>query len=191
MSKSFDENKYFYFIRHGQTDWNAERRCMGQKDIALNEEGARQAREAAISLNNIAFNSICFSPLKRAADTAKIIAANKAVTLQEFEELKEQCYGIFEGMLTVDIKKMRTDKGDTYWPDDAEKDEEFNLRITTLIDKVMQLPAPALVVSHSGVYKALLNIMRTKHAPIDLENCVAVKFSHDKPSNEWKVDICE
>jgi broad specificity phosphatase PhoE len=67
----------FYFIRHGETDWNLEHRGMGQKNIPLNARGLEQAHEAAKVLAHEAIRTICHSPLDRAKDTAKIIAANK------------------------------------------------------------------------------------------------------------------
>lgn len=63
-----------YFIRHGQTDWNAQRRFQGSQDIPLNEAGCAQAREIASRFENTKFSRIYHSPLKRAEKTAQILS---------------------------------------------------------------------------------------------------------------------
>jgi len=97
----------FYFIRHGQTDWNKERRYMGQTDIPLNATGIAQAQTAAQNLQKISFSKIFSSPLQRALQTATIIGqtTNKEVII--IDELKEGCWGVMEGK----------DKGDEAWYD--------------------------------------------------------------------------
>jgi probable phosphoglycerate mutase len=63
----------FYFIRHGQTDWNAIGRMQGQSDIPLNATGLQQAKEAAEKFVGLDIDRIVSSPLKRASVTAQII----------------------------------------------------------------------------------------------------------------------
>lgn len=71
--------KDFYYIRHGETDWNLAHRGMGQKNIPLNARGVQQAHEAAKILAKESIDTICYSPLDRAKDTAFIIAANRTL----------------------------------------------------------------------------------------------------------------
>ena len=74
-----------YLIRHGETDWNIERRLQGQVDIELNEFGRTLAVKTGKGLENIQFD-ICFtSPLKRARETAELILAGK-VKVNHFEQ---------------------------------------------------------------------------------------------------------
>ncbi len=61
--------KDFYFVRHGQTDWNLAHRAQGQSDIPLNAEGRRQARDAAKAAAQLKIGTICCSPLSRAVET--------------------------------------------------------------------------------------------------------------------------
>ena len=62
-----------YFVRHGETDWNKDRKIQGQVNISLNEFGRHLARETAKGLKEIPFD-VCFtSPLDRARETAEII----------------------------------------------------------------------------------------------------------------------
>ena len=74
-----------YFMRHGETVWNTERRYQGMTDIELSAEGLRQADIAAERFKGIDIDKIYCSPLKRAAATAKPIADEKGldVILQE------------------------------------------------------------------------------------------------------------
>ena len=65
----------FYLVRHGQTDWNNEKRMQGHMDIPMNEEGIRQINELAEGLikEGIIFNRLISSPLDRARKSAEII----------------------------------------------------------------------------------------------------------------------
>ena len=87
-----------YFIRHGQTDLNRKRVLQGRVDQPLNEEGIAQAKEAGeyLRAKGVTFDRILSSPLKRAKDTAQIIAGEK-VPLQTDERLLEMDYGPYEG----------------------------------------------------------------------------------------------
>lgn len=66
--------KPFYFMRHGQTDYNKENRCMGSLDIPLNSIGEQQAYDALKILNGLSIARLVSSPLQRAYTTAKVVA---------------------------------------------------------------------------------------------------------------------
>ena len=87
-----------YIIRHGQTDLNRKRVLQGRVDQPLNEEGIAQAQEAGERLRaqGVTFDRIISSPLKRAMDTALIIAGEN-VPQQTDERLLEMDYGPYEG----------------------------------------------------------------------------------------------
>lgn len=88
----------FYFIRHGQTDWNLKHIAMGSKNIPLNQAGVEQAHEAKKLMHGYEFNSIVSSPLERALQTAEILnAENSTRKIQIIDELKEACWGEMEG----------------------------------------------------------------------------------------------
>lgn len=99
-----------YFIRHGQTDWNAARRYQGQRDIALNDKGRSQARRNGAVLTRLApaihAADYVASPLGRARETMEIVRA--AMTLDPTgyrleDVLREIHYGHWEGQLAEDI----------------------------------------------------------------------------------------
>ena len=183
-------HKSFYFIRHGETDWNREHIFMGQKDIPLNQYGIQQAQEAAKNLAGIEIASITTSPLKRATRTAEIIAEaiKKPITL--IEELKECCWGTKEGQAADDqtfFKKWLEGDG----PAGAETAQEFEKRVLSGLNQALKLPGPALIVAHGGVYAA---IRRHLSLPVVyLHNCMP--FYHrppQHPTHPWFVhDLAE
>lgn len=101
-------------VRHGETDWNLQRRIQGSTDIPLNDTGRRQARDAADSLRaRLAGDGplvVAASDLSRARETAGIIAATLgAAEPRTYPELRERNYGDAEG---VDIGEFRERWGD-------------------------------------------------------------------------------
>jgi broad specificity phosphatase PhoE len=101
-------------VRHGETDWNVEGRYQGQADPPLNERGREQARQTAAEIAMLRPDAIYSSPLKRAWETAQIIAEVAGIpdVIPE-PRLKEISQGEWEGMLVTEIQ--------------AEYPEEFRL----------------------------------------------------------------
>ena len=88
-----------YLVRHGQTDWNKEKRLQGQEDIPLNDFGRHLAKETGIGLRNVRFD-LCFSSdLKRALETANLILdeGSSKVPIIMDKRLKEIAFGEWEG----------------------------------------------------------------------------------------------
>jgi probable phosphoglycerate mutase len=90
-------------VRHGETAWNAERRMQGHLDIALNEEGLRQAAALGRALLQMPLDAVWSSDLQRAAQTADAIAAPRGMTVGIDAGLRERCFGIFEGALYAEL----------------------------------------------------------------------------------------
>ena len=90
-----------YLVRHGQTDWNNERRFQGHRDIPLNEAGVRQINDLAdkIAGEKVVFDKLITSPLDRARKSAEIIAQktgfNKEIIIDE--DMIERDCGALEG----------------------------------------------------------------------------------------------
>lgn len=87
----------FLFVRHGQTDWNRDGRFLGRTDLALNETGLAQARQAATRLAPVEFDLIVTSPLVRAMETASIIGTALKRPLRMETLLVECDFGVLEG----------------------------------------------------------------------------------------------
>ena len=86
-----------YFVRHGETDWNKQRRIQGQADIPLNEFGIHLARETARGLADIPFAACYSSPLGRARKTAEIILGDRDVPVITDTRIEEMSFGEYEG----------------------------------------------------------------------------------------------
>lgn len=85
-------------IRHGETEWNAERRIQGQIDITLNALGRQQARAAGRNLRDSGLRALYASDLRRAWETAELIGAALNLTPQPEPGLRERDYGVFAGL---------------------------------------------------------------------------------------------
>jgi broad specificity phosphatase PhoE len=95
-------DRVFYIFRHGETDWNRERRCQGHTNISLNETGRIQAVELACKLLDFPIDVIVSSDLDRALSTGTIVAEKKGIPLIVDSRLREMSYGEAEGMLFND-----------------------------------------------------------------------------------------
>ena len=94
-------------IRHGETAWNAVRRLQGHIDIPLNAEGERQAGALARALAAEPVDVIVSSDLQRARQTAQAVAAQRGgAPVQVDANLRERCYGVFEGMLYSEAERQ-------------------------------------------------------------------------------------
>jgi broad specificity phosphatase PhoE len=104
--------KHLYIFRHGETDWNKERRSQGWIDIPLNNTGIEQANDLAKSLEPIGLDVIYSSPLSRACETAKIVAKPTDISILMHDDLRERNFGIFSGKivrLTSNPDEVSTD----------------------------------------------------------------------------------
>jgi len=99
-------------IRHGQTDWNLERRLQGQEDIPLNDTGKKQAEDVAslvgrIRENGVNFGAVFSSPLSRATCTADRIASSLGMEkAQILPSLNERDYGSLSGLTIEERRKL-------------------------------------------------------------------------------------
>jgi broad specificity phosphatase PhoE len=97
----------FYLIRHGETDWNVERRWQGHADATLNDRGRRQAQlvAARMQAEAVAFDAIYSSDLDRAFKTAWAIAATTGVPVQLLPPLREMDVGNWSGFTFAEIQQ--------------------------------------------------------------------------------------
>jgi broad specificity phosphatase PhoE len=156
--------KPFYFVRHGQTDFNKEHRISGSINIPLNEEGKKQALEAAKSLKNKKIDLIITSPMIRAKETAEIISKSIDIpTIIYNEGLKEANWGIIEGKPISEIQSQLD-----YWVDggDIDKSEnikDFRIRIAATFNEILDKYNNFLIVSHGALYGNLMEIIGNEY----------------------------
>ncbi len=178
--------KSFYFIRHGETDWNRRSIYMGLKDIPLNQLGIEQAELAAWKLQKEPIECIATSPLLRAMKTAEIIAAILKKPITVIDDLKECGWGVHEGQQIEEDGVIRQ-KWLTGEPHEgAEKIQDFAIRVMSGLQKSLELPSPVLIVSHGGVYAALQRIF--SWPSLYLENCTSIYHSPPlAPTHSWSI----
>jgi broad specificity phosphatase PhoE len=175
-------NTSFYFIRHGETDWNRENRIMGGADIPLNGTGRLQAKRAATRLKDLNIQSICHSPLKRAKETAVILNEMLHCPLIEVDFLKECSWGTFEGELKWN-KQYLEQWINGITPEGAETCEAFKERAMEGVKLSLVHPCP-LIVSHGGIYWAIQQLLCKNNSYKRAENCFPYYFSPTE-KNEW------
>jgi probable phosphoglycerate mutase len=155
-------------IRHGETDWNAERRLQGHLDIELNSEGVRQATLLAAALSCECVDAIYASDLRRAHQTAQALATGRDMVVQIEPHLRERCYGAFEGLRYAEIAErfpeayetMLARELDARYPPGvnvAETLREFSARAVSAVMKLSKHPQhkKIVVVTHGGVLDCL------------------------------------
>lgn len=92
-------NRVFYIFRHGETNWNRERRCQGHTNISLNETGLKQAQLLAQKMKDFPITRIVSSDLDRARVTGEFVAKSLSIPINTDARLREMSYGEAEGML--------------------------------------------------------------------------------------------
>lgn len=139
-----------YIVRHGETDWNIEGRYGGRVDVPLNEKGLEQAKTTALKLQNIRFDLVFSSPLKRAYDTAKIITNNNIII---DNRLIERDNGDMEGKLKKDIPEKIDFNDPNEKRYNIESIVDFRNRINSFFDEITTKykGKNILVVTHAGV----------------------------------------
>lgn len=90
-------------VRHGETDWNLEKRYQGHRDIPLNETGRQQARDIARRLQHEQIEAVYSSDLCRARETAEVIAQSLSLSVQVDARLREMSFGLWEGKTFSEI----------------------------------------------------------------------------------------
>jgi len=151
----------FYFLRHGQTDWNLQGRLQGHTDIPLNETGLAQARAAADMLAHKSIGIIVSSPLVRALKTAAIVSERIDRPIYIDSQLKERSFGAFEGQIIADLKRSLglepQQRLTAYLPADAEQWPDTGARARAAFGNSLAKFAwrNVLFVAHAGLFGAL------------------------------------
>lgn len=143
-----------YIVRHGETDWNAEKRIQGrQPNIPLNANGRKQAQKLAQKIAGFHIDVCLCSPLQRAVETAKILHGGKIII---DERLAERSYGILEGRISSEIS-VKTGAWNMKMPLPVpfETVHEIMARVKSFLDDIKKQYADknVLVVTHGGVVR--------------------------------------
>jgi broad specificity phosphatase PhoE len=176
-----------YFIRHGETDWNAQARYQGQVDIPLNDTGRGQAKRNGEALRAIVKNPAEFdfisSPLGRTRETMAIVRAAFGLTMDgvQFDDrLREMSYGHWEGQLAADLPRTdpvgTAERARDWWhwrPVDGESYDDLTIRVSSWL---ATLTRDTIVSSHGGVSRAV----RGAVVPVPREDVPRLKVPQDR-----------
>ncbi len=186
-----------HLVRHGETDWNVQKRYQGSQDIPLNERGRLQAAETAKALKDLQFAGIYSSHLKRAVETAEIIRGSRDQHIELFTQLKETCYGGLEGKTFAEIEAQYGHRFDLAthhglsnleklhykFVPDVESGYEVIQRVLPALELIAQkhLDDDVLIVTHGGVIRALLvHLANHDWSSTKIQNGQVVTFLYEE-----------
>ena len=156
-----------YFTRHGETVWNVENKICGMTDSPLTERGRAQARALGqkVKAGGYAIDEILYSPLSRAADTAKAIADATGIPARCKPRLRGQCFGKYEGTPRNGGESML----------------QLAQRIYNLLDELRDQPDKTyLLVAHNGIARVVESyfhdMTNEEYALAGIRNCELVEY---------------
>jgi broad specificity phosphatase PhoE len=150
--------------RHGETDWNRERRVLGWSNIPLNETGIRQARQLAGWLPAFKIARVYSSPLRRTFQTAEILCSGLGLEPVPEPHFTEANIGDWEGRLWKDLADDPTrlqyyDRPDTARPPGGETSAEVRARAVSGIEAIRKVEPDGtiLIVTHADLVRCVLS----------------------------------
>lgn len=191
----------FCLVRHGETDWNVERRLQGHADIDLNMRGFAQAEQMARALQkiNLQFDVLYTSDLQRAAKTAKEIEQLFNASALVSSALRERHLGALQGLTMDEAPKTEPELWRSHLDRNLNEElrggesiAQFSSRIKEALDQIRKqhIGKTILIVSHGGALDMMYRL--ASNQSLDSEKAVAVPnaslnwISHD--GHSWKID---
>ncbi len=185
-------NITLYIVRHGETDWNAERRYQGQADIPMNGKGRAQAKRNGEALRallpGLAEVDFVSSPLVRARETMEILRTALGLSARDYridERLKELNYGHWEGTLQKDLPTLDPEglelraKNPYRWrPTGGESYEDLMIRCC---DWLQGVDRDTLITAHGGTMRTLsahlagLDVARVPDLPAPQDKVMVIR----------------
>lgn len=191
----------FCLVRHGETDWNVERRLQGHTDIPLNQHGITQATQMAKALKaiHLQFDVLYSSDLQRAANTARAVEKIFSVKAIVDQALRERHLGALQGLtidqapnLKPDLWSIHLARNVDHTLEGGESIKQFANRIHTALENIRTQHAgkTILLVSHGGTLDMMYRL--ASNQSLESEKAVAVPnaslswISHNGCS--WQID---
>ena len=146
-----------YFTRHGETVWNVENKICGVTDIPLTDKGRAQARALGrrLAAEPTGITRILCSPLVRASETARLIAAETGLPLTVEPRLREQAFGRYEGTPRNGAAFALAELHFIDRFDGGESMLQLAARIYALLDELRGQDGPVLLVAHNGIARVV------------------------------------
>lgn len=161
--------KDFYFIRHGETDVNADpNHKRSDYDLPLNSKGRKQAQSLHPLIKELNLSVVCTSPIQRAQETKNIATNGLAVKHFEEEGLSECKAAVWNAMVTLEEGR------DIQYSDDV---DGFFSRVLAGLNRSLEKDDPMLIVAHGGIHWAMCYHMMIENHPWKVGNCQLVHFS--------------
>ena len=174
-----------HLFRHGQTDWNEERRVQGQSESQLTELGIQQAKELSTRIQHLNFDQIYCSSSVRTRQTADHAFAGFETQIKFLDSLREIDLGPWEGHLYDDIAVRDPDSFKHFWEQPhlfdvkgAETFYQLQERAVGAVSKMLKqfVSRKVAIVSHGALIKSLLchfqqRPMNELWAPPNMHNC--------------------
>ena len=176
-----------YFVRHGQTVWNVENKICGATDIELTEYGHQQAVETGKKIleAGIQADEILYSPLIRAAETARHISEITGIPARVEPRLKEQNFGKWESTARdgEEFKKAKEDFCSRY--EGGESMLHLAQRIYNLLDEIKEESGEKtyILVAHNGIARVVQSyfyeMTNAEFAAFGVKNCEVLKYEFE------------
>ncbi|MGN0291502.1 MAG: histidine phosphatase family protein [Lachnospiraceae bacterium] len=173
---------HIYFTRHGQTIWNVENKICGATDIELTELGHQQAVELGkeIIQQEIQIDEILYSPLVRAAETARHISEITGIPMRMEMRLKEQNFGKYESTPRNGEEFARMKMQFVNHFDGGETMLHLAQRIYNLLDELKEEDKTFLLVAHNGIARVVhsyfYDMGNEEYAGFGIKNCEIKKY---------------
>ena len=165
-------------VRHGETDWNRERRIQGHADSLLNATGIEQARCLASRLAGTRIDAIYTSDVSRTRKTAEVIVEGRGIDVRELSDLRERNYGRWEGVTQEEWQATDPEgfahwkrSPDTYTPPGGERLEDVLARASRAVEYIEQQHSnddSIVVVGHGA--SLLVLVVRLLDLPLSYRN---------------------
>ncbi len=155
-----------YVLRHAESRWNVEGRLQGQTGhVPLSARGRRQAAELGERLVGTGAVLVVSSDLRRAADTARPVAARLGVPLRFDVALREQALGVFEGRLATEVRALTGPAAwaDPDWrPPGGESLRDVHGRVAAAVDRLRRTSpgGPVVLVTHGDTARVALAVLQ-------------------------------
>lgn len=187
-----------YFCRHGQTEYNKQKRLQGWKDSPLSDLGKEHSRQMGEALNGMSFSPVWVSPLGRAIQTAEIIQDHVGFEFETNNDLREVSFGDWETYTLSEIEEQYPGQWDerqnnkwTFIPPGGESNRNAEDRAVRMAERIKQCEpgTQALIIAHFAINRLVLS----QFMDIETEDLMRMNVPHgiiyrlQKNGGDWQV----
>lgn len=190
--------RHIYLIRHGETNWNRERRAQGQQESVLTDAGKSQASALVSTLRNIDIDEVFCSSSVRTRETAAIVFGNRQLPTVYCDHLREIHMGPWEGRLYDELQQTDPEQFDAFWnqPDSfllagAETFEQVQRRAMARLNRILDESQSQriAIVSHGLLIKTILSFVEQRPLarvwePPAMHNCALSTIEIHEDGNQ-------